>query len=213
MTFTYIMYHSPYMPALHHEQRILNLAETRRLIRACDLGSERIPRATLSRLVKRGQLIRVSRGLYALPNYTKSEQHQLAEIAIRSQHGVFCLLTALRFHELTTQAPHEVWLAIPNKAHAPKPDYPPLRILRFSGAALTEGVEEHSVDGVAIRVYSVAKTVADCFKYRNKIGLDVALEALRECRREKRATNDELWRYAKICRVATVMRPYMESVE
>jgi predicted transcriptional regulator of viral defense system len=154
--------------------------------------------------------VQVSRGLYALPGHSRSEQHQLAEIAIRSTQGVFCLLTALRFHELTTQSPHEIWLAIPNKAHPPKLDYPPLRVLRFSGAALTQGVETHVVDGVSVRVYSVAKTVADCFKYRNKIGLDVALEALRESRREKRATNDELWRYAKVCRVANVMRPYME---
>lgn len=117
------------------------------------------------------------------------------------------------FHDLTTQSPHEIWLAIPNKAHLLKLDYPPLRIVRFSGAALTQGIETHVVDGVSIRVYSVAKTVADCFKYRNKIGLDVALEALRESRREKRATNDELWHYAKICRVANVIRPYMESIE
>jgi predicted transcriptional regulator of viral defense system len=143
----------------------------------------------------------------------RSGQHQLAEVAARSPQGVFCLLTALRFHQLTTQSPHEVWLAIPNKAHAPKLDYPPLRIVRFSGPSLTEGIESHTVDGTLIRVYSVAKTVADCFKYRNKIGLDVALEALRECRREKRASNDELWRYARLCRVANVMRPYLESIE
>jgi predicted transcriptional regulator of viral defense system len=126
---------------------------------------------------------------------------------------VFCLLTALRFHELTTQSPHEIWLAVPNKAHSPKIDYPPLHVVRFSGAALTQGIEAHLVEGVSVRVYCIAKTVADCFKYRNKIGLDVALEALRESRREKRATNDDLWRYAKICRVANVMRPYMESIE
>ena len=92
-------------------------------------------------------------------------------------------------------------------------DYPPLRIVRFSGPALTEGIEIHSVDGIAVRIYSVAKTVADCFKYRNKIGLDVALEALRECRRERRASSDELWQYAKICRVSNVMRPYLESIQ
>ncbi len=207
------MYHSQGMDTTSHALRILRLASERGLVRARDLTSERIPRATLSRLVESGRLTQVSRGLYALPGQSKSEQHQLAEIAIRSPQGVFCLLTALRFHELTTQSPHEVWLAIPNKSHPPKLDYPPLRIVRFSGAALTEGAQVHVVDDVPVRVYSVAKTVADCFKYRNKIGLDVALEALRECRREKRATNDELWRYAKVCRVADVMRPYMESVE
>jgi predicted transcriptional regulator of viral defense system len=194
-------------------ERVLRLAGERGALRTRDLAGHRIPRTTLSRLVESGRLVQISRGLYALPDHSRSEQHQLAEIAIRSPQGVFCLLTALRFHELTTQSPHEIWLAIPNKAHPPKLDYPPLRVVRFSGAALTQGVETHMVDGVGARVYSVAKTVADCFKYRNKIGLDVALEALRESRREKRATNDELWRYAKICRVANVMRPYMESIE
>jgi predicted transcriptional regulator of viral defense system len=201
------------MGADGNPQRVLRLASERGLVRARDLDGLRIPRATLGRLVESGRLMRITRGLYELPRHSRSEQHQLAQIATRCPRGVFCLLTALRFHELTTQSPHEIWLAIPNKAHPPKVDYPPLRVVRFSGPALTRGVETHVVDSVTIRVYSVAKTVADCFKYRNKIGLDVALEALRESRREKRATNDELWRYAKICRVANVMRPYMESIE
>ena len=201
------------MSVTTHAQRVLRLASRRGLLRARDLACDRIPRATLSRLVERGQLTQVSRGLYALPEQARSGQHQLAEVAARSPLGVFCLLTALRFHQITTQSPHEVWLAIPNKAHAPKLDYPPLRIVRFSGSSLTAGIESHKVDGALIRVYSVAKTVADCFKYRNKIGLDVALEALRECRREKRASNDELWHFARLCRVANVMRPYLESIE
>jgi predicted transcriptional regulator of viral defense system len=125
---------------------------------------------------------------------------------------VVCLLSALRFHGLTTQAPFEVWLAVGNKAAAPRLAYPPLRIVRFSGAALTEGVEVHEIDGVAVRVTSVAKTVADGFKYRNKIGLDVALEALREAWASKRMTSDELWHFAKVCRVANVMRPYLEGL-
>lgn len=201
------------MSATTHAQRVLRLASRRGLLRARDLARDHIPRATLTRLVEKGQLTQVSRGLYALPRQTRSGQHQLAEIAARIPQSVFCLLTALRFHQLTTQSPREVWLAIPNKAHAPKLDYPPLRIVRFSGSSLTAGIESYNVDGALIRVYSVAKTVADCFKYRNKIGLDVALEALRECRREKRASNDELWHYARLCRVANVMRPYMESIE
>lgn len=208
-----MMYHPLCMDVTSHAERILRLASERGLVRTRDLIGGRIPRATLSRLVESGRLTQVARGLYALPGYSGSEEHQLAEVAVRAPRGVFCLLTALRFHQLTTQSPHEVWLAIPNKAHAPRLDYPPLRVVRFSGPALTEGVETRQVDGIAVRVYSLAKTVADCFKYRNKIGLDLALEALRECRREKRATNDELWRYAKVCRVADVMRPYMESIE
>lgn len=201
------------MKTTTNAHRVLQLASEQGLLRARDLASEQIPPVTLSRLVKSGQLIRVARGLYTLPDQSRSEQHQLAEVAVRYPQAVFCLLTALRIHELTSQSPHELWLAIPNKHHAPKLDYPPLHIVRFSGTALTEGVQIHTVDGVNIRVYSVAKTVADCFKFRNKIGLDVALEALRECKREQRASNDELWHHAKICRVTNVMRPYMESIE
>lgn len=194
--------------------RILHLAGQRGILRARDLdGTTANPRMALARLVAAGRLQKLSRGLYAFPHHIQSAQHQLAEVALRSPQGVFCLLTTLRFHNFTTQAPFEVWIAIPNKARAPKIDYPPLRIVRFSGPALTEGIETRQVDGVAIRVYSAAKTVADCFKYRNKLGLDVALEALRECRRGKLATNDELWRYARICRVANIMRPYLESIE
>jgi predicted transcriptional regulator of viral defense system len=136
----------------------------------------------------------------------------MAEVARRHPQAVVCLLSALRLHGLTTQSPFELWLAIPNKSRAPKIDYPPLRIVRFSGVGLTDGVEEHRIDGVAVRVTSVARTVADCFKFRNKIGLDVALEALREALAERRVTMDELWRCAVQCRVANVMRPYMESL-
>ena len=200
------------MTIASHAARTLKLAAKHGVLRARDLDSAAIPRATLSRLVDSGRLQKLSRGLYALPNRPLSENHQLAELAARCTQGVYCLLTALRFHQLTTQNPHELWLALPNKAHAPRVEYPPVRIIRYSGPALSEGVETHAVDGIAVRVYSVAKTVADCFKHRHKIGLDVALEALRECRRERRATGDDLWRYAKICRVANVMRPYLESI-
>lgn len=126
--------------------------------------------------------------------------------------AIGCLLTALQFHGIGTQSPHEVWIALDRRAARPRLEYPPLRVMRFSGEALTEGVEQHVVDGVSVRVYCAAKTVADCFKYRNKIGLDVALEALRECRRLRKCSNDDIWRYAKICRVARVMMPYMEAM-
>ena len=193
-------------------ERLINLARSHGLIRPCDLAPLGIPRVSLTRAVRRGQLERVGRGLYGLPGRKVSAHGSLAEVARRVPKGVVCLLSALRFHGLTNQAPFEVWLAIENKSLAPKLDFPPLRIVRFSGAALTEGVEEHVVDGVTIRITGVAKTVADCFKYRNKIGLDVALEALREAWHEKRMTSDDIWRYAKICRVANVMRPYLDSL-
>lgn len=193
-------------------ERLINLTRSQGLIRPCDLIPMGISRVSLTRAVRRGQLERVSRGLYGLPGREVSAHGSLAEVARRVPKGVVCLLSALRLHGLTTQAPFEVWLAIENKSLAPKLDYPPLRIVRFSGIALTEGVEEHVVDGVTVRVTGVAKTVADCFKYRNKIGLDVAMEALREAWHEKRMTSDDIWRYAKICRVANVMRPYLESL-
>jgi len=193
-------------------ERLIDLVRNQGLIRPRDLAPLGIPRIALTRAVRRGELERIGRGLYGLPGRPISAHGALAEVARRVPKGVVCLLSALRFHGLTTQAPFEVWLAIDNKAITPKLDYPPLRIVRFSGAALTEGVEERLVDGVTIRVTGVAKTVADCFKYRNKIGLDVALEALRQAWREKRMTSDDLWRYAKVCRVANVMRPYMESL-
>lgn len=192
-------------------QRILEIVEQQGVLRPRDLDAHGIPRIYLSRLRERGLLQRVGRGLYILPNADVSEHHTLAEACKRVPHGVVCLLSALRFHGLTTQSPSEVWLAIGNKAWRPRVDYPPLRFVRFSVRTLEAGVEEHSIEGVLVRVYNPAKTVADCFKFRNKIGLDVALEALRDCRRQRTCTNDELWHYAKICRVTNVMRPYMEA--
>jgi predicted transcriptional regulator of viral defense system len=193
-------------------QNILDLAAERGLIRPRDLTERGLPTVVLTRLVRQGRLQHVGRGLYALPDRPVSEHNTLAEVARKHPQAIVCLLSALRFHDLTTQSPFEVWLAIPNKARSPKMDYPPLRIVRFSGAALTRGIEDHVIDGVPVRVTSVARTVADCFKFRNKIGLDVALEALQEAWRSKRVSMDELWRHATLCRVANVMRPYMESL-
>jgi predicted transcriptional regulator of viral defense system len=193
-------------------QRILDLAAQRGLIRPCDLDERGLPSVALTRLVRQGLLSRVGRGLYARPDRTVSEHGTLAEIARKHPQAIVCLLSALRVHDLTTQSPFEVWLAIPNKARAPKVDYPPLRIVRFSGTALTDGIEEHQIDGVTVNVTSIARTVIDCFKFRNKIGLDVAMEALQEAWRSKRVTMDELWRCATLFRVANVMRPYMESL-
>jgi predicted transcriptional regulator of viral defense system len=192
-----------------HIQTLLSRAGT---ARSRDFVTAGVTRSQLSRMVVTGELVRVARGLYAKPGYQSSEQGVLTEVAKRAPNALFCLLTALRLHDLTTQAPFEVWIAIGNKEHAPRLTYPPLRTVHFSDAALSAGVETRRVDGTPVRVTSVAKTVADCFKFRNKVGLDVALEALREARRTKKASADELWRYAKIDRVANVMRPYLEAV-
>ena len=193
-------------------QAVLNLVSQRGLLRSRDLAELGLPTVALTRLVRLGLLVRVARGLYALPHRHVSEHGSLAEVARMHPQSIVCLLSALRVHNLTTQAPFQVWLAIPNKARAPKLDYPPLRIVRLSGSALIEGVEGRRIDGVNVRVTNVARTVVDCFKFRNKIGLDVALETLRESVRSRRVSMDELWRYAVLFRVANVMRPYMESL-
>jgi len=162
------------------QDSVLALARNKGLIRPLDLDAQGLPRVSLMRLVRQGRLARVGQGLYALPDRKVLEHSTLAEVAHKYPRTVVCLLSALRFHELTTQAPFEVWLAIPSKARPPKLDYPPLRVVRFSEVGMTEGVEALKIEGVSVRVTNVARTVADCFKYRNKIGLDVALEALKE---------------------------------
>lgn len=196
----------------HRADLILELARAKGVLRTRDLDSAGASRALLASLTDESKLLKLGRGLYALPDRTAFAYDSFAEVAARSEHGVLCLLSALRFHDLTTQQSSDVWLAIPHKAHALRFDYPPLRIVCMSGPSMTESVETVDVAGTQVHVFGIAKTVADCFKYRNKIGLDVALEALREAWNGKRATMDELWRYAEICRVANVMRPYMEAV-
>ena len=199
------------MPIAKRE-RILQLLNQMGVLRPRDLEAIGISGVYLNKLYAEGVLERASRGLYVLADAAPSENRTIAEASKRVPHGVVCLLSALRFHELTTQSPFEVWLAIGEKARLPKLDYPPLRTVRFSGDALTFGIEKHKVEGVDVRVYSPAKTVADCFKYRNKIGLDVAIEALRDCLRQRKATMDELWDAAKVCRMSKVIRPYLEAV-
>lgn len=183
------------------------------MLRPGDLQGLGAARVVLTRLAASGQLERVGRGLYRLPGVQASEHETLATVAAKVPQAVFCLLTALQFHGLTTQLPRQVWIAMPRGSHVPQLDYPPLKMVQCSGEAYGQGIEVYERDQVPLRVYSVAKTVADCFKHRNKIGLDVALEALREARAQKKATVDALWHYARICRVANVMRPYLEAIE
>lgn len=196
---------------VHIPDQLLELMENAQILRPHDLERKGIPRRDLRRLQEEGLIERIGRGLYRVSSAAGTEHQSLAEAAKRIPHGVVCLLSALRFHDLTTQNPFEVWIAIDRKAWRPRVDVPPLRIVRFSGEALKAGIEEHTIEGVPVRVYSPAKTVADCFKYRNKIGVDVAIEALRDCLEKRLCTFDDLWKFAKICRVANVMRPYLES--
>ena len=199
-------------PASTIEQAVLALAGQRPLLRARDLAEHRLPTMALSRLVAAGRLERVARGVYSLPGRPLSEHRSLAEVALRVPQGIVCLLSALRVHGIGTQAPFEVWLAIPRNSPTPRLDQPTLRAIRMSGSALSEGVEPMQIDGVSVPVFNAAKTIADCFKFRNKIGLDVALEALRDGWDQRKVTVDALWHYATIDRVSNVMRPYLESV-
>ena len=194
------------------DEAALELLREQGTLRPRDLARRDIPADYLDRLYRLGRVDRVARGLYAWPDAEVSEHHSLAEAARLVPAGVVCLLSALRFHGLTTQSPREVWLTLPSKAWAPKLEYPRLRIIRAGGPALTAMVEAHRIEGVAVKVYSPAKTVADCFKHRSKVGLDVALEALRDAFRGRKTTMDELWAAARICRMENVMRPYLESL-
>jgi predicted transcriptional regulator of viral defense system len=192
--------------------RVLKLARRPEGVTAREVAAAGIHRQVLTRLVAAGEIERVVRGLYRVADRSPTENHGLVMASAAVPQGVICLLSALQFQGIGTQLPSEIWIAIDRRARRPALQYPPLRVVRYSGAALTEGVESHRLEGRTVRVYGVAKTLADCFKYRNKIGLDVALEALREAWRARRFTMDELDRYTRICRVQRVMRPYLEAL-
>lgn len=192
-------------------EQLRDILRGKKLVRAGELDSYGIPRHCLTSLVASGEIERIARGVYAVVDSDMSSNRTLAEAALRVPRGTVCLLSALRFHNFTTQIPSRVWLAIGANSWTPKETEIPLRIVRFSGEALSAGVEEHVIEQVPVKIYSAAKTVADCFKFRNKIGLDIALEALRESLRERKCTVDAIWKYAKICRVSEVIRPYLEA--
>jgi predicted transcriptional regulator of viral defense system len=182
------------------------------IVRPRDIEAIGLPRQYLVRLQRQGKLNRPTRGIYTLSDADVTEHRSYAEVTKRVPQATVCLLSALAFHEITTQSPASVWVALPKGARKPALDSPSLSIVRLSGLSLTTGIENHQVDRVPVRVYSAAKTVADCFKFRNKIGLDIAIEALKDCLRQKRASINEIYRYAKVCRVSNVIRPYMEAL-
>ena len=197
---------------ISHEQQVLRLARARKLLRARDVTQKGLSTITLTRLVQAGKLERIARGLYGLPNAKTSEHRSLAEVSARVPRGVVCLLSALRVHEIGTQAPFEVWIAIPQHMVTPRLDQPAIRVVRMSDEALADGLERRTIDGIKVPVFTAARTVVDCFKFRNKIGLDVALEALRDGWSQRKFTLDDLWRHAANARVANVMRPYIEAI-
>ncbi|MCL2001323.1 MAG: type IV toxin-antitoxin system AbiEi family antitoxin domain-containing protein [Planctomycetes bacterium] len=193
-------------------QKLRAFAAQSGVLHARELPVLGIPRRYLARLCAEGALVKVARGVYQPSDAPDTIHLGLAQAAKAAPSGVVCLLSALRFHEIGAQLPHQVWMAIDRRAAKPRTTWPVIRWARFSGPALTEGIAFHDIVGVQVPIYSPAKTVADCFKYRNKIGLDVALEALREVMAGRRCAIDDLWKYAKVCRVAQVMQPYLEAL-
>ena len=194
------------------EREVLDLAQSKGVLRARDLAGRGYPRSTLSRLMKKGFLQRLSRGLYSVVDAEITEHQTLIEVAKTYPDAVVCLLSALLFHNLTTQLPRRVWLAVENKAWAPRKGPVHFEVVWLTGRSFSEGIEIHDIQGVPVRVYNPAKTVADCFKFRNRVGTDVAVEALRETLRERRATPAEIMGFAEICQVSTVIRPYLEAL-
>jgi len=167
---------------------------------------------TLYTMRDSGALEMVSRGVYRLANSPPLGNPDLVTVATRVPGGVICLISALAFHELTTQIPHEVHVALPRGAEEPRLDHPPIKTYRFTGEAFTKGVEAHKLDGVSVRIYSPEKTLADCFKFRNQVGLDTVIEAVRFYRERRSIKVDDLMRYAGICRVKKIIRPYLEAI-
>ena len=193
-------------------ERVLALAKAQGIVRTRDITDAGIARTYLQRLCQEGRLVRVARGLYQAADADITAHHSLGKASRTLPHGVVCLLSALQFHGLTTQAPHQVWMTVGSKKWVPKQPPVSLRIIRAHDAVLTAGVEHHTIEQVDVPIYGAAKTVADCFKHRNKLGLDVAVEALRDCLRQRTCPVDELWHYAQVCRVRNVIRPYLEAL-
>ena len=197
---------------MERNEKVLKIAKEKGIVRASDLEAEGISRNYLYAFCKSGLLQKLSRGLYTLPDGPITEHINLIEVAKRIPNTVICLISALSFHDLTTQIPHEIWVTLPRGAWRPKIDYPPLTLTYVSGDAYSFGIQEHIIQGVAVKMYSPAKTVADCFKFRNKVGMDVAMEAIRDVWRSRKATMDELVKAAEICKVSKVMLPRLEAI-
>ena len=201
------------MPEAISQRQIAHaLLTARGIARLAELRDAGVTAATMSRMERDGEVLRLARGLYQLSDAPLDANHSLAEAAKRVPKGVVCLVSALAFHGLTDQLPKQVWLAIGRKDWAPKPDRTPIRIVRFTESLLNDSVETHVVEGVSVKVFGIVKTVADCFRYRNKIGLSVAIEGLQEALRQRKATPGDIARQAEHGGVSTVIRPYLEAL-
>jgi predicted transcriptional regulator of viral defense system len=171
-----------------------------------------IHRRMLYSMLEAGVIEQLSRGLYRLADLPPLGNPDLVSVSLKIPNGVICLISALAYHEITTQVPHEVYVALERGTEAPRLNHPPLRVFWFSGESFTVGIEKHKIDGVPVCIYSPEKTIADCFKYRNKIGLDIAIEALKLYRERKRFKRDDLVKFSRVCRVGQIMRPYLEAL-
>ena len=200
------------MPAATHIDRLLRHMQRYGVVRPRDLEAIGVPRVALQRAVDRGQVIRRARGVYVKPDHATTRHTDIAAVTARSPKVIICLVSALEYHGLTTQVPHAVWIMIQKSAHRPAITTPAIRVLRASGPALTAGVEKHKIEGVIVQMTNPAKTVADCFRYRDTVGTDVAVEALRDCLRKRKATPTDIFEMAKVDRVSRVMRPYLEAL-
>jgi predicted transcriptional regulator of viral defense system len=182
------------------------------VLRMSEALSAGIHRRMLYSMLEAGVIEQLSRGLYRLADLPPLGNPDLVSVSLKIPNGVICLISALAYHEITTQVPHEVYVALDRGTEAPRLNHPPLRVFWFSGEAFTVGIEKHKIDGVPVHIYSAEKTIADCFKYRNKIGLDTAIEALKLYRERKRFKGNDLVKFSKVCRVEKVMRPYLEAL-
>jgi predicted transcriptional regulator of viral defense system len=192
-------------------ERVLEVARKQSVFRAGDVHDATDPRSTLRRMATQGEIIRVGRGLYALADAEITGNHSFVEATKRYPGGVICLTSALFFHGIGTQMPYEIWMMRTDRKMTPNKDFP-IRFVYGTGAAFSHGAETHLIEGMEVSIFTPPKTIADCFKYRNKIGLDVAIEALKEGWRAKRFTMDELWEAAKTCRVQNIIQPYVEML-
>jgi predicted transcriptional regulator of viral defense system len=196
------------------KEKLLEFARERKIFRTRDaetIGGAS-SRVYLQRLIAEGKLTKAGHGLYSIAENNFTEMQDFLEVAVKVPRGVLCLLSALRFHELTTQNPFEVWLAIENKMRTPKVETVPVRIFHFAPAVYEAGIEIHRIEGVEIKVYSAAKTVADCFRYQSTVGFDVAIEALRGAWEKRKATMDELYYFAKVRNIQNKMLPYLRTL-
>jgi len=208
------MQHNRYvMKKTSQQQLVLQMVQDKGIIRPRDLKEKGISRSILSRLVAQNKLEKIDRGLYRKVNAPYSEHESLVRLTYKAPRAVICLLSALEFYSITTELPRNVWIAMPKGSHKPRMDYPPVKMTTYSTKTYRAGIQKKIIDKVEVKIYSLEKTIADCFKYRNKIGIDVAIEALKEAKQKHRILADKLWEYCKICGVTNVIRPYMQAIQ